>query len=165
MKFERYGIGIARGMMVTFKHLFRHPTVSQYPEQRLNMSRRTRGNELIWNNVKCTGCVTCAKSCPQGAIHIETTVDPATNKYNVLKIEVDTGYCIQCGLCVEACPYEAIYMGYSVERAKYRRGELVQANEMLLASPDRPASGYMNPHIARELPRQTLLVEKIVEKR
>lgn len=165
MKLERYGIGIAKGMAVTFKHIFRHPTVSQYPEQRLNISRRTRGNELIWNNIRCTGCATCAKTCPQGAIRIETIVDPAPSKYKVVKIEVDTGYCIQCGLCVEACPYEAIYMGYSIERAKYRRSELVQTNEMLLGSPERPASGFMNPDVAEKLPRQTLLVEKIVEKR
>jgi len=164
LKFERFGAGIAKGLVVTFKHLFRHPPVSQYPEQRLNLSRRTRGNELVWSNIKCTGCATCAKTCPQGAIHIETKIDPSKSKYDVIKIRVDTGYCIQCGLCVEACPYEALYMGYSVERAKYRRGELIQENEILLESPDRPASGFMNPKFAEKLPRQTLLVEKIVEK-
>jgi formate hydrogenlyase subunit 6/NADH:ubiquinone oxidoreductase subunit I len=56
---------------------------------------------------KCTGCDTCAKTCPQGAIRIVTSVNPEQNRYHVEKIEVDTGYCIQCGLCVEACPYEA----------------------------------------------------------
>ena len=108
MKFERYGIGIAKGLRVTIKHLFRHPVTVQYPEQRLNTSRRIRGSELI---------------------------------------------------CVESCPYEALFMGYAYERSKYRRGELVQANEMLLASAERQPSGYMYPEIASELPRQTLLVE------
>ncbi len=163
MKFERYGKGIAKGLRVTIKHLLRHPVTVQYPEQRLNVSRRTRGNELIWDNTKCTGCATCAKSCPQGAIQIVTSVDPVKNKYVVEKIEVDTGYCIQCGLCVEACPYEAIYMGYAYERAKYQRGELVQADEGLLPSAERRRSGYMYPEIAAELPRQTLLVERITE--
>jgi hypothetical protein len=50
-----------------------------------------------------------------------------------------------------------------VERAKYRRGELVQANEMLLASVERRPSGYMHPEIASQLPKQTLLLEKITE--
>ncbi len=164
MKFERFGIGIIKGMTVTIRHLLRHPTVSQFPEQRLHMSRRIRGNELIWDKIKCTGCGTCAKSCPQGAIEIVTTANPENNRYEVEKYQVDTGYCIQCGLCVEACPYDAVYMGYSYERAKYRREELVQSGDRLLASEERPASGYFHPEIAENLPKQTLLVDKIVEK-
>jgi len=164
LKFERYGKGLAKGLRVTIRHLLRHPVTTQYPEQRLNTSRRIRGNELIWDNVKCTGCGTCAKTCPQGAIEIVTSANPVENKYIVEEYQVDTGYCIQCGLCVEVCPFEALYMGYSYERAKYRRGELVQTKEMMLESADRPASGYFYPDLAVKLPRQTLLVEKIVEK-
>ena len=163
MQFERYGKGIAKGLRVTIKHLLRHPVTTQYPEQRLNPSRRIRGNELVWDREKCTGCATCAKSCPQGAILIITSVNPEENKYRVEKIEVDTGYCIQCGLCVEACPYGAIHMGYAYERAKYRREDVVQTNEQLLPSAERRRSGYMYPEIAAELPRQTLLVERITE--
>ena len=159
MKFESYGLGIAKGMGVTIKHLFKHPITTQYPEQRLNTSRRIRGNELIWSDIRCTGCGTCAKACPQGAIKITTRMDAANNKYLVENYEVDTGYCIQCGLCVEACPYGAVFLGTSYERAKYRRGEVVQCNEALLKSPQRQPSGYMFPEIAEKLPRQTLLVE------
>ncbi len=160
MKFERYGIGLAKGMMVTVKHLIRRPVTTQYPEEKLTPAKRIRGNELVWDNIKCTGCTTCARSCPQGAIHITTSVDAKDNRYNVAKIEVDTGYCISCGLCVESCPYDALRMGYSYERAKYRRGELVQTNKMLLKSPERPASAFMHPEIEPELPEQSLLVEK-----
>lgn len=165
MKFERYGIGIAKGLRITLKNLFRRPITVQYPEQRLNISRRMRGNELIWDEEKCTGCATCAKTCPQGVIEIITSREGKDNRYAVEKFNVDTGYCISCGLCVEACPYGALFMGYSYERARYRRGELVQDKEILPASEKRPPSGYMHPEIAEELPRQTLLLEKIVEKR
>ncbi|MBI4267626.1 MAG: NADH-quinone oxidoreductase subunit I [Chloroflexi bacterium] len=160
MKFERYGQGIAKGLTVTIKHLFRHPITTQYPEQRLTTSRRIRGNELIWDNIRCTGCCTCAKACPQGVIEIKTSTDLVGNKYAVEKYQVDTGYCIMCGLCVEACPYEAVYMGYSYERAKYRRGELVQNKEQMLVSTERPMSGYFNPEMAAKLPKQTLLLDR-----
>ena len=160
MRFERYGIGIAKGMVVTLRHLFRRPITTQYPEERLVTSRRIRGNELVWDRDKCTGCATCAKSCPQGTIQIVTSVSAEENKYVVEKFEVDTGYCIFCGLCVEACPYEALFMGYAYERAKYRRGGLVLTKEELLASDERKPSGYARPKIEVTLPRQTLLLDR-----
>jgi len=165
LRFERYGKGIAKGLRVTIRHLFRHPVTVQYPEQRLNVSRRIRGNELIWDKVRCTGCATCAKSCPQGAIEIRTSINAIENKYVVEKFEVDSGYCIFCGLCVESCPYEALFMGYAYERARYRRQELVLANEALLKSDERQPSGYARPEIEATLPQQTLLVERIIEKK
>ena len=159
MKFERYGIGIAKGLSVTLRHLLRRPVTTQYPEQRLVTSRRIRGNELIWDKNKCTGCATCAKTCPQGVIQIVTSVSAEENKYKVEKFEVDMGYCIFCGLCVEACPYEALFMGYAYERARYRRRELILAKEDLLASEARKPSGYFRPKIEATLPRQTLLLD------
>ena len=159
MKFERFGLGILKGLALTLKHLFRRPITTQYPEERLTVSRRIRGNELIWSEEKCTGCATCAKSCPQGAIEIVTSISE-DNRYIVEKFEVDFGYCIFCGFCVESCPYEALFLGYDYERSKYRRQDLVGAKEDLLVSDQKQASGYGHPEVETTLPRQTLLVER-----
>jgi len=161
LKFERYGKGIAKGLTVTMRNLLRQRVTTQYPEQRLNVSRRTRGNELVWSKEKCTGCGTCAKTCPQGVIEIVTSTNLVENKYEVVEYKVDTGYCISCGLCVEACPYEALFMGYAFERARYRRNELVQNKEdMMLESGEKQPSAYFHPEVAAKLPEQTLLVER-----
>jgi len=159
LKFERYGKGIAKGMMVTMRNLLRRRVTTQYPEKRLNPSRRNRGNELVWSKEKCTGCGTCAKACHEGAIRITTEVNPVDNKYEVLNYEVDTGYCIFCGLCVEACPYEALFLGYAFELGRYRRGDLVQTKEdMMLEAGKKQPSAYFHPEIAEQLPEQTMLV-------
>ena len=159
MKFERYGIGIAKGLRVTFKHLFRQPITTQYPEQTLTFSRRFRGYELAWDQERCTGCATCAKSCPQGNIEIVTSKGEENN-YIVEKFELDGGRCMFCGLCVEACPYEALFMGQNYKRASYRRGGLILGREQLLISEENPPSGYVRPKVEALLPKQTLLLER-----
>ncbi len=73
MRLEMYGNGIAKGMALTFKHLFRKPITTQYPDERLTVSRRIRGNILAWSQEKCIGCHTCADSCPHGCIDIITS--------------------------------------------------------------------------------------------
>ncbi|MBM4446556.1 MAG: NADH-quinone oxidoreductase subunit I [Chloroflexi bacterium] len=157
MKFERYGIGIAKGMAVTFKHLFRAPITVQYPEEKLVVSRRIRGNELVWFPDRCTGCATCAKACPQGNIEIVTHVGNENN-YVVDKFEVDIGRCMFCGLCVEACPYDALAMGRSYEQAQHRRRKLILSKEELQLSDVRQPSGYARPKIEASLPKQSLLI-------
>lgn len=157
MRFERYGIGIAKGMSVTLKHLFRPPITMQYPEEKLIISQRARGNDLVWYPEKCTGCATCVKSCPQGNIVIATHIGSANN-YVVDTFELDTGRCMFCGLCVESCPYEALAMGIGYERAQYRRKQLILNKEDLQPSELRRPSGYARPKIETTLPKQSLLI-------
>lgn len=156
MRLERYGLGIAKGMALTFKHLFRKNVTTQYPEKRLQMSRRIRGQQFVWRSDLCTGCATCAKSCPHGIIRIVTSKN-GDDKYVMDKMEFDIGRCMFCGLCVEVCPYNALYMGRSYEQARYSR-RLLWADKEILMSPDNEPSAYGHPELEGQIPEQTLLV-------
>lgn len=156
MRFRRYGLGIAKGLALTLEHLFRPNITTQYPDKKLQPSRRIRGQQFVWRSDLCTACGTCAKSCPHGIIHIETSKN-GDNRYVMDRIEFDTGRCMFCGLCVEACPYDALYMGQSYEEARYSRN-LLWADKETLMSPDSRPSAYGHPELESQIPRQTLLV-------
>jgi NADH-quinone oxidoreductase chain I len=143
-------------MAITLRHLLRKNITTQYPKQRINVARRYRGQQFVWREDLCTGCATCAKSCPHGIIRI-TTSQNGENKYLVDSIVFDMGRCMYCGLCVEACPYNALYMGRAYEQAQYKR-ELVWADKAVLIDPQSEVSAYNHPELEDEMPRQTLLV-------
>ncbi|MGB2884109.1 MAG: NADH-quinone oxidoreductase subunit I [Dehalococcoidia bacterium] len=143
-------------MALTFRHLFRSFITTQYPEKRLSTSRRIRGQQFVWRSDLCTGCATCAKSCPHGIIQITTSTN-GDNRYVVDNIEFDTGRCMFCGLCVEACPYNALYMGRSYEQARYSR-KLLWADMETLMDPANQVSAYGHPELEWRIPRQSLLV-------
>ncbi len=44
----------------------------------------------------CTGCGSCADTCPAGAIDVEE------------RASIDQGACIMCNACVYECPVSAI---------------------------------------------------------
>ena len=104
-----YGLGLLKGMLVTFRHIFKPPFTVQYPEEVRPIPHRARTN-LLWFEERCTGCSTCAQACPDGCILVATS--PAEDgSLNIDRYEIDFRICMYCGLCVEACPYDAIQAG------------------------------------------------------
>jgi NADH-quinone oxidoreductase subunit I len=141
-----FGIGILKGLLVTFKNLFRKSNTVQYPEERLPQHPRFRGEEFAWYEERCTGCASCAKYCPLGIIRIIT--DPSGEasaeggNYSIEAFDIDLGRCMYCGLCVEACPYDALHMGSGFERGQYKRDSLVIPVEELKLADKRPSTWF-----------------------
>ena len=112
-----YGIGIAKGMLETLRHVVRTPVTVQFPEEVRPIPPRARTN-LLWFDERCTGCSTCAQACPDGCILVETSPNP-DGTLNKVRYEIDFRLCMYCGLCTEACPYEAIQAGGTFKDSTY----------------------------------------------
>ena len=112
-----YGLGIGKGMWVTFKHIFKPTFTVQYPEEVRPIPQNARTN-LVWFEERCTGCSTCAQACPDGCILVETS-PREDGTLNVERFEIDFRLCMYCGLCTEACPYQAIQSGGRYDDAVY----------------------------------------------
>jgi len=135
-----YGLGIAKGLFTTLKHIIRPPFTVQYPEEMRPIPPRAR-TSLLWFEERCTGCSTCAQACPDGCILVVTS--PAENgSLNKDRYEIDFRICMYCGLCTEACPYQAIQPGGPVEDVVYDLHYLYRDKHALT----RMAHGYLREH-------------------
>ena len=133
------GIGLVKGMAVTLKHLFKHNTVIQYPDEKQDLGPRTRG-VIALKEENCTVCMLCARECPDWCIYIDShkeTLPPKREggrprKRNVLdRFAIDYALCMYCGICVEVCPYDALFWSREFEYAEYDIRELTHEKERL----------------------------------
>ena len=134
-----YGIGLLKGMAVTLKHLFKRNAVIQYPDERQDLSPRTRG-VIALKEENCTVCMLCARECPDWCIYIDShkeTLPPKREggrqrKRNVLdRFAIDYALCMYCGICVEVCPYDALFWSREFEYAEYDIRNLTHEKEKL----------------------------------
>ena len=141
-----FGLGILKGMALTFKHIFKPPVTVQYPEEVRDIPARARTN-LLWFEERCTGCSTCAQACPDGCILVHTS--PAEDgSLHIDRYEIDFRLCMYCGLCVEACPYDAIQAGGTWKDVTTDFSEMYRDKDALtkFAHDHLKERDYMYPH-------------------
>ncbi|MFQ5700251.1 MAG: NADH-quinone oxidoreductase subunit NuoI [Acidobacteriota bacterium] len=130
--------GIARGMWITLKHLFRRKVTLQYPEQRWQFPEGFRGVPALVKDqkgrTKCVACYLCQFVCPPKAITIEAgeLEGDKIEKYPE-EFEINMLRCIYCGLCEEVCPEQAIFLTGEYEVAGSTRSELIFNKDKLLS--------------------------------
>ena len=136
---QTLGIGLLKGMAVTLKHLFKHNTVIEYPDEKQELSPRTRG-VIALKEENCTVCMLCARECPDWCIYIDShkeTLPPKRaggrqRKRNVLdRFAIDYALCMYCGICVEVCPYDALFWSPEFEYSEFDIRELTHEKERL----------------------------------
>ena len=138
-----YGIGVAKGMMLTLRHVFKPPITVNYPEQTRDIPVRARTN-LLWFEERCTGCSTCAQACPDGCILVQTS-PREDGTLEIERYEIDFRICMYCGLCTEACPYQAIQSGGRYDDAVYVFENMYRDRDALT----REANIYLEGHDGR----------------
>jgi NADH-quinone oxidoreductase subunit I len=133
---------IAKGMAITFKHIFKKKATINYPEKTRPFSPVFRGLHVLNRDEegreRCTACGLCAVACPAEAITMEAAERlPGEEglyreeKYAV-KYEINMLRCIFCGLCEEACPKDAIFLSETFTPANYSRQSFIYGKENLL---------------------------------
>ena len=133
---------IFKGMLITFKHIFKRKATIKYPEQKRAFSPVFRGLHILNRDEegreRCTACGLCAVACPAEAITMEGAERKKgeENLYReekyAAKYEINMLRCIFCGLCEEACPKDAIYLTETFAPANFQRQTFIYGKQDLL---------------------------------
>ncbi len=144
---------IARGMAITFSHIFKRKPTINYPEKTRTFSPVFRGLHVLNRDEEgrenCTACGLCAVACPAEAITMEAAerLPGEEHLYReekyAAKYEINMLRCIFCGLCEEACPKDAIYLSETFAPANYtRKGFIYGKEELLIPDPKTQPEEY-----------------------
>ena len=148
-----YLVNIAKGMLITLKHIFKRKATINYPEQKREFSPVFRGLQILNRDEEgrenCTACGLCAVACPAEAITMEAAERQPGEEHlyreekYAAKYEINMLRCIFCGLCEEACPKDAIYLSETFAPSNYqRKGFIYGKEDLLIPHPKEDPEGF-----------------------
>src|SRR4030095_6284167 len=132
------GVGLLKGLGVTFKTMTRPAATPPYAHFKPDLPARSRGViALIEEN--CTVCMLCARECPDWCIYIDSHKEQVAAKEggrartrNVLdRFAIDFALCMYCGICVEVCPFDALHWSPEFEYAEHQIERLTHEMDTL----------------------------------
>ncbi|PSL33172.1 NADH-quinone oxidoreductase subunit NuoI [Chitinophaga ginsengisoli] len=133
---------ILKGMVITFKHIWKRKETVRYPEQKRPFSPVFRGLHILNRDAEgrenCTACGLCAVACPAEAITMEAAERKPGEEHlyreekYAARYEINMLRCIFCGFCEEACPKDAIYLTETFAPANYNREGFIYGKQDLL---------------------------------
>ncbi|MDI9313664.1 MAG: NADH-quinone oxidoreductase subunit NuoI [Hydrotalea sp.] len=131
---------LVKGLVLTFRQMFKKSYTLNYPYEKGPISPRFRGEHALRRypngEERCIACKLCEAVCPAGAITIEAESRQDGSR-RTTRYDIDMLKCIYCGLCQEACPVDAIVQGSNFEFAGFTKNEFLYNKEKLLDNGDR----------------------------
>ncbi|HIH70103.1 4Fe-4S binding protein [Methermicoccus shengliensis] len=123
---------VLKNLKLLLKGLKEEEVTRVYPDIAPPVEERWRGLQQL-DPLKCIGCGSCVRACPNYAIELVELRYPYKNPKNKKGYpKIDLGVCLFCGLCEEVCPVNALRMGTKCDLAEWTREDLIYPPERLI---------------------------------